>query len=107
MHGVLRLILETKGESLNKITPEIGFLHRGTEKLCESVEYYKILPYFDRFDYVSSLAGEELYSLVIEKALQVAVPSYSGLAHTLLVKLNRVFKPSISNNDNGLGFREY
>ena len=90
VHGVLRLILETNGETVKKVTPEIGFLHRGTEKLCEYLEYYKILPFFSRFDYVSTLSGEQLYSLALEKALNVNIPQYSQILRIILVELIRI-----------------
>ncbi|MFM7417494.1 MAG: NADH-quinone oxidoreductase subunit D, partial [Alphaproteobacteria bacterium] len=52
-HGVLRLILEMKGEVVERADPHIGLLHRGTEKLMESRTYLQNLPYFDRLDYVA------------------------------------------------------
>ena len=51
-HGVLRLILEMKGEIVERADPHIGLLHRGTEKLIEHKTYLQALPYFDRLDYV-------------------------------------------------------
>lgn len=90
VHGVLRLILETSGETVKKVNCEIGFLHRGTEKLCEYMEYYKILPFFSRFDYVATLSGEQLYSIALEKSLKVHIPYYSKLVRTLLVELIRI-----------------
>ena len=73
VHGVLRLILETNGETVKKANCEIGFLHRGTEKLCEYMEYYKILPFFSRFDYVGTLSGEQLS---LDKPLKINHISY-------------------------------
>jgi NADH:ubiquinone oxidoreductase subunit D len=64
-HGVLRLILEMEGESIVKADPHIGLLHRGTEKLIEFKNYLQALPYFDRLDYVSMMAQEHCYSLLI------------------------------------------
>ena len=90
VHGVLRLMLETSGETIKKVTPEIGFVHRGTEKLCEYMEYYKILPFFSRFDYVATLSGEQLYSLAIEKALKTTIPEYSKILRIVFVELIRI-----------------
>ena len=90
VHGVLRLVLETSGETIKHSTCEIGFLHRGTEKLCEYMEYYKILPFFSRFDYVGTVSGEQLYSIAIEKSLKIHIPQYSKLIRTLLVELIRI-----------------
>jgi NADH dehydrogenase (ubiquinone) Fe-S protein 2 len=89
-HGVLRVIFEAEGEYIKKASPEIGFLHRGTEKLCEYKEYPKILPFFDRFDYVSTIAGEQAYSLIIEKLLNINIPKYASLVRVLFVELIRI-----------------
>jgi len=70
VHGVLRLIISVEGEHVNYVNPEIGFLHRGTEKLCEQLEYYKITPFFDRFDYVGLLICEHSYVLAVETLLE-------------------------------------
>lgn len=90
VHGVLRLILETTGETVKHVNCEIGFLHRGTEKLCEYIEYYKILPFFSRFDYVGTVSGEQLYSIAVEKSLKIHIPYYSKLIRTLVVELIRI-----------------
>lgn len=90
VHGVLRLILENNGETVKRSSCEIGFLHRGTEKLCEYMEYYKILPFFSRFDYVGTLSGEQLYSLALEKSLKIHIPYYSQVTRTLLVETVRI-----------------
>ena len=65
-HGVLRLILVMEGEVIMAAEPQIGFLHRGTEKLIEYKTYYRALPYMDRLDYVSMMAQELAYSLAVE-----------------------------------------
>lgn len=89
-HGVLRIMFETDGEFIKKASPEIGFLHRGTEKLCEYKEYSAILPYFDRFDYVGTLAGEQAYSLCVEKLMNINIPKYATIMRILFVELIRV-----------------
>jgi NADH dehydrogenase (ubiquinone) Fe-S protein 2 len=73
-HGVLRLVLELKGEIVLRADPHIGLLHRATEKLMEYKTYTQALPYMDRLDYVSMMANEECYSLAIEKLLNIEVP---------------------------------
>lgn len=90
VHGVLRIICESHGETIIKLNPEIGFLHRGTEKLCEYMEFYKITPFFDRFDYVAALSGEQLFSVALEKALKLNIPEYAKILRTILVELNRI-----------------
>lgn len=68
-HGVLRMILQLRGEVIEKSDTHIGLLHRGTEKLIEEKNYLLSLPYFDRLDYVSVLAQEHAYCLAIENLL--------------------------------------
>jgi NADH-quinone oxidoreductase subunit D len=68
-HGVLRLILQLNGEVIEKADIHIGLLHRGSEKLIESKPYLQGLPYFDRFDYISTVAQEHAYCLAIESLL--------------------------------------
>jgi len=65
-HGVLRLIVELEGELIKKADPHIGLLHRGTEKLLEYKTYLQGLPYLDRLDYVSMMAQEYTFSLILE-----------------------------------------
>ena len=70
-HGVLRLVLELNGEVVERADPHIGLLHRGTEKLIEHKSYMQALPYFDRLDYVSTMAQEHTYTLAVEKLLKI------------------------------------
>jgi NADH dehydrogenase (ubiquinone) Fe-S protein 2 len=73
-HGVLRLVLELKGELVLRADPHIGLLHRATEKLMEYKTYTQALPYMDRLDYVSMMCNEQCYSLAIENMLGLQVP---------------------------------
>jgi NADH:ubiquinone oxidoreductase subunit C len=73
-HGVLRLILEMKGEVVERADPHIGLLHRGTEKLIEHKTYIQALPYFDRLDYVSPMCMEHSFALATERLLGIEVP---------------------------------
>lgn len=68
-HGVLRLVLSLEGEMIIKADSNIGFLHRGTEKLIEQRNYLKSVPYFDRLDYVSMMSQEHAFCLGIESLL--------------------------------------
>ena len=68
-HGVLRLILELNGERVIRCIPQIGLLHRGTEKLMENKTYLQGLPYVDRLDYVSMMAQEYSYALCLEQLI--------------------------------------
>jgi len=76
-HGVLRLVLQLENELILKGDPNIGFLHRGTEKLIEQKIYIKSLPYFDRLDYVSMMSQEHAFCLGIEDLLNTT--SFSSL----------------------------
>ena len=89
-HGVLRLVLELTGEAVNKATPHIGLLHRGTEKLIEYKNYIQALPYFDRLDYVSMLAQEQTYSLAVEKLTRCAVPVRAQFIRVLFAEITRI-----------------
>ena len=72
-HGVLRLVLELKGEIVINADPHIGLLHRGTEKLIEYKTILQALPYFDRLDYVSMMAQEHTFALAVEKLANINV----------------------------------
>ncbi len=66
-HGVLRLLLELDGEIITKAEPDIGYLHRGDEKLAENLTYTQFIPYTDRLDYLAPLANNVAYALAVEK----------------------------------------
>lgn len=89
-HGVLRLVVHLDGESIIKLDPHIGLLHRGTEKLIESKTYLQALPYFDRLDYVSMMAQEHAFSLAVENLLQCAVPARAKVIRVLYVEITRI-----------------
>jgi NADH dehydrogenase I D subunit len=89
-HGVLRLILELDGEIVRSADPHIGLLHRGTEKLIEYKTYIQGLPYFDRLDYVSMMAQEHAYSLIIEKFCNLIIPIRAKLIRTIFLELTRI-----------------
>ena len=89
-HGVLRLILNLNGEIVKKADPHIGLLHRGTEKLIEHKTYLQALPYFDRLDYVSMMCQEHAFSLVIEKALKIAVPKRAQHIRVIFNEITRI-----------------
>ena len=89
-HGVLRLVLELKGEVVVKAEPHIGLLHRGTEKLIEHKNYLQALPYFDRLDYVSMLAQEHSYCLAVEKMLNCKIPERAKYIRVLFSEITRI-----------------
>jgi len=89
-HGVLRLVLELKGEVVERADPHIGLLHRGTEKLIEHKTYIQALPYFDRLDYVSMLSQEHTYCLAIEKLLNCKVAKRAQYIRVILAEITRL-----------------
>jgi NADH-quinone oxidoreductase subunit D len=70
-HGVLRIILELDGEIITRAAPDIGYLHRGDEKIAENMTYTQFIPYTDRLDYLAPLANNVAYALAVEKLLGV------------------------------------
>lgn len=89
-HGVLRLVLELKGEIVERADPHIGLLHRGTEKLIEYKNYLQALPYFDRLDYVSMMSQEHTYCLAIEKLLNAQIPLRAQYIRVLFAEITRI-----------------
>jgi len=73
-HGVLRLVLELDGETITKATPDVGFLHRGDEKIAENMQYNQFVPYTDRLDYLAPLANNVAYALAVEKLMGWELP---------------------------------
>ena len=89
-HGVLRLVLELKGEIIERADPHIGLLHRGTEKLIEYKTYLQALPYFDRLDYVSMMSQEHTYCLAVEKLIHCDVPMRAQYIRVMFAELTRI-----------------
>tara|TARA_B100000780_G_scaffold104522_1_gene73114 strand:- start:4491 stop:5687 length:1197 start_codon:yes stop_codon:yes gene_type:complete len=89
-HGVLRLVLELKGEIVERADPHIGLLHRGTEKLIEYKNYLQALPYFDRLDYVSMMSQEHTFCLAIEKLFNSKIPIRAQYIRVLFAEITRV-----------------
>ena len=89
-HGVLRLVLEMDGEIVERADPNIGLLHRGTEKLIEYKTYLQAVPYFDRLDYVSPMNQEHAYALAVEKLLGLEVPRRGQYIRVLYAEIGRI-----------------
>lgn len=70
-HGVLRIVLELDGEIITKAIPDVGYLHRGDEKIAENMTYTQFIPYTDRLDYLAPLANNVAYALAVEKLLGI------------------------------------
>lgn len=89
-HGVLRLVLEMDGETIERADPHVGLLHRGTEKLIEYKSYLQAVPYFDRLDYVSPQNQEHAFALAVEKLLGITPPPRGQHLRILFAEIGRV-----------------
>ena len=89
-HGQLRLMLELQGEEVVKAHPDVGYLHRGIEKMGENMIYNEFLPTTDRMDYVASSSNNYGYALAVEKLIGVEAPRRAEVIRTMLLELNRL-----------------
>jgi NADH-quinone oxidoreductase subunit C/D len=89
-HGVLRVVLELDGERVTKATPDLGYLHRGVEKLCEGLAYMQIIPHTDRLDYVCSMTNNYAYVRTVEKLLQITIPERAEYIRTIVAEMQRI-----------------
>lgn len=89
-HGVLRVWLELDGEVIVNADPDIGYLHRGIEKMCENRTYHQCLPLTDRLDYLAGSANNLGYVLAVEKLLGVEVPKRAQYIRVLMAELTRI-----------------
>jgi NADH-quinone oxidoreductase subunit D len=89
-HGVLRLVIELDGEIIDKITPHIGYLHRGIEKLAEHRTYHQALPLTDRMDYLAPMHNNLGYVLAVEKLIGVEVPERAKTVRVITAELTRL-----------------
>jgi NADH-quinone oxidoreductase subunit D len=89
-HGVLRVLLRLDGETVEKCVPELGYLHRGYEKLAESMTYHEFLPHTDRLDYLSPLSNNVAYAMAVEKAANIEIPRRAAWIRTLIAELARI-----------------
>ncbi len=89
-HGVLRLVLKVDGERIVSARPDIGYLHRGTEKLFETETYPMVIPHTDRMDYVAAATNNHAYCLAVEKLLALEVPPRAQYIRVLLDEMQRI-----------------
>ena len=89
-HGVLRLVVSLKGETVKSVQPHIGYVHRGIEKMCESITYSQIIHLTDRLDYLSAHINNEAVCLNVEKALEVDIPDRIKVIRTIMSELTRI-----------------
>jgi NADH-quinone oxidoreductase subunit D len=89
-HGVLRVILRLKGEIVQGVDVDIGYLHRGVEKIGENITYAQFVPYTDRTDYVASPANNLGYVETVEKLAQMEVPARAQYIRVVTAELTRI-----------------
>ena len=90
MHGTVRIVVELSGETITKADVQIGYLHRGFEKMCERGTWNQCYPYVDRLNYVSPMLNNVGFSLAVEKMLGVTVPERSQYYRVALGELARI-----------------
>jgi len=89
-HGVLRVVLELDGETVVEARPDIGYLHRGIEKLAENRTYHQIIALTDRLDYLSAFINNLAYVLTVEKLLEIETPKRAAYIRVMLAELQRI-----------------
>jgi NADH-quinone oxidoreductase subunit D len=97
-HGVLRFIMHTDGEVMRKAVPDVGYLHRGLEKLAERTTYASYMPFTDRINYLEAIFANHVYAMAVERLLGVEVPPRAEYLRVIASELNR-----IANHDITLG----
>lgn len=89
-HGVFRMVLRLDGERVVDMEPYIGYLHRGSEKLCEGELYHQSLTLFDRLDYISNFNNELAFCMAAEKLMGIQVPERAQYIRVIMCEFNRI-----------------
>ena len=89
-HGVLRLLVRLDGETVIGCVPELGYLHRGYEKLAENCTFHEFIPHTDRLDYLSPLSNNTAYVLAVEKLIGIEAPPRAQYLRTVISELARI-----------------
>jgi len=89
-HGVLRLLVSLDGETVMKCIPELGYLHRGYEKLAEAITYHEYIPHTDRLDYLSPMANNVAYAQAVEKLIHLEIPERGKFIRVIIAELARI-----------------
>ncbi|MCB0333718.1 MAG: NADH dehydrogenase (quinone) subunit D [Bdellovibrionales bacterium] len=89
-HGTIRIVAELSGEKIVDADVELGFLHRGFEKMCETVDYNQVMPYADRLNYVSPIINNVGWCLTVEKLLEIEVPKRAQYIRVIMSELSRI-----------------
>jgi len=89
-HGVLRLLLRLDGERIVACVPDLGYLHRGYEKMAENMTYYEYIPHTDRLDYISPMANNVAWVLAVEKLAGIEAPKRAQYIRMMIAELARI-----------------
>ena len=89
-HGLLHLVVELQGEEVLNVEPDIGYLHRGTEKLAENLFYHQFVPYTDRLDYLCAMSNNLAYVMAVEKLLDIEIPERTQYIRVIAAELSRI-----------------
>ena len=89
-HGVFRLVVRLDGETVVEAEPVIGYLHRGTEKLAENLQYTQIIPYTDRLDYVAAMLNNYALCHAVEEAMDMEIPERAEYLRVILMEMQRI-----------------
>jgi NADH-quinone oxidoreductase subunit D/NADH-quinone oxidoreductase subunit C/D len=89
-HGVLHLVITLNGETIKKVEPHLGYIHRSIEKMCESLSYRQFIYSTSRMDYLSSHINNHACAMAVEKGLQVEIPARAEVIRVLMDELTRV-----------------
>ncbi|MFC7371512.1 NADH-quinone oxidoreductase subunit D [Fictibacillus iocasae] len=89
-HGVFRIVLKIDGETIIEATPVIGYLHRGTEKLAENLQYTQIIPYTDRMDYLAAMTNNYVICHAVETMMNIDIPERADFLRVIVMELGRV-----------------
>jgi NADH-quinone oxidoreductase subunit D/NADH-quinone oxidoreductase subunit C/D len=89
-HGVLHLVITLQGETIKKIEPHLGYIHRSIEKMCESLSYRQFIYVTSRMDYLSAHMNNHACAMTIEKALQVEIPARAQYIRVIMSELTRI-----------------
>src|SRR5438034_192610 len=90
MHGIIRIVTKLDGERIEEAEVEIGYLHRGFEKMSETVDYNGVIPYTDRLNYVSPLINNMGYCMTVEKLLGITVPERCHYIRVIMSEISRI-----------------
>ena len=89
-HGVFRIVLKIDGEIIKEAKPVIGYLHRGTEKIAENLQYTQIIPYTDRMDYLAAMTNNYILCHAVETMMAMELPERADYLRIIVMELGRV-----------------